>query len=76
MKRLSDSLSKSSGKDGKTNLTYHKDADDKKIKDYAARIMKSQPRWGYFGPNCKTFAADAIAAGKKKDSVMDQLKKK
>lgn len=47
--------------------TYYRDADYKRIIGFALRTMRDKHRKPYslFGRNCKTFARDAIAAGRR-----------
>jgi uncharacterized protein RhaS with RHS repeats len=76
LQKLGDHLSKTSGKDGRVVLTYDKAADDKKITEYANGVTKDPPKWSASGPNCKTFASDALKAGNHKEIPTREKDKK
>ena len=71
LKRLQDYLSKKSGKDTPASLICEKDADEKKIYDFAEKLKNDTKRppysWNPLRPNhCRSFANSAMDAGRKK----------
>jgi hypothetical protein len=66
LQNLYDYLSKNYGKDKQVSAEYDRDADYQKVVDYAEQRIrdKNRKRYDLRKNNCKTFAREAIKAGR------------